>query len=358
MNVFEEVQKTRPEIDGADENISAARARLLTEIHAEKQPARSRSARRPWIITAGLVGAAAAVTAGVLVVGNLTAPMTGGVEAIPTVVPEPSVEPTPEPSVEPVTAQSVLAGAANTAAAHPGPVAGPGQYLKIENHLQQLVLSAPGNLNPSRAEATAGWTALSSYTTYIPADASAEWVRVFHADLQIADLYGDGAAALSQDWLAQFSWREESTHRFPNALAEVTGGAATDYSQVPRDPAAMLAWIRGFSQSLGVDDDTAAAGFLIQELQLNAAPMDLRVAMYQALSLVPNGVISGSTGSVVTLSFPLYEPNDRWDSISIDTSTALVVSSSITLGSGGTVVPDGVPNGITTQTISVVDDAP
>lgn len=66
-----------------------------------------------------------------------------------------------------------------------------------------------------------------------------------------------------------------------------------------------------------------AVTFLMQELQLGAVPTD-----------------------------------DRWDSISIDTRTALVTSVSMTLGSGGTVVPDSVPSSVSVLSISVVDDAP
>ncbi|WP_152642344.1 hypothetical protein [Microbacterium sp. SA39] len=310
------------------------------------------------------MGAAAAVTAGVLVVGNLTAPMTGGgIEAIPTVAPKPSAEPSPEPTVEPLTVQSVLSGAANTTASYPAPVAGPGQYLMIDHQSQQLVLYAPGDLNPSRAEATAGWTVTSSYTTYIPANRSDEWVEVFRPDRQIVDLFGEEAGVQSQAWLEQFSGMTDPIiRRYEGGLPNVTDvpfGSDAHYAQLPRDPAALIDWIRDYSgATAGPDSDAMVVGFLIQELQLNAAPADLRPAMYQALSMMPNGVVLGTVGNVVTLSFPTYAANERWDSISIDTSTALVTSSSFTLGSGGTIVPDGVPNHLVSQTVTVVDDAP
>lgn len=370
MDVFEKVRQVAPEIDGVDENMAAARTRLIAELHAAPHTAPAAStSRRPWLVAGSLVGAAAAVAAGVLVVVNLTAsaPL---IEANPTrdpgstVQPTPSTEPTTEPTTEPVTATTVLTGAASIVAEHPGPIAGPGQYLKIEHLNRQLVLYSPEDpVNSNRAQATAAWVATSSYTSYIPGDRSGEWVDVFHPDLQIVELFGVEAAARSQEWLAQFSWRTEPMiHRYQGGGhpgEPVPGDTYLHYDEMPRDPAALLTWVKAYQTGLEPGtEEMGAVTFLMQELQLGAAPADLRAAMYRALSLIPGGIIAGTEGEIVTLSFPTYPPNERWDSISIDTRTAFVTSVSMTLGSGGTVVPDTVPSNVSTLSITVVKSAP
>lgn len=369
MDVFEKVQKVRPEIDGADENLAAARGRLLRELEGARGAARSRVVRRPWIFAGGLVGAAAAVTAGVVIVTGLVAPQPE-VEAVPartpraTVEPRPEPEPTPAPTFEPMTATTVLTGAASIVAEHPAPIAGPGQYLRIEHQNRQLVLYSPEDpVNSNRVQATAAWVATNSYTSYIPGDRSGEWVDVFNADLQVVELYGQDAAARSEEWLAQFSWQTEPMvmrYQGGDQPGEpVPNQTYLHYEEMPRDPEALLAWVKAYQTGLAPGtEDMGAVTFLMQELQLGAAPTDLRAAMYRALSLIPNGIISGTDGDIVTLSFLTYPPDERWDSISIDTRTALVTSVSMTIGSGGTVVPDSVPTGSSVLTISVVEDAP
>lgn len=368
MDVFEQVRDIKPGDGGPEETIAAARGRVMSEIQRPGRPVRSRATRRVWLVAGGLAGAAA-VVATVLVVTGLEAPAPS-VEAVPTRAPGatliPSTPATPEPTADPVTAASVLTGAADIAGEHPVPVAGPDQYLRVEHQNRQLVLwSAQDPVNSSRSQATAGWVATNSYTSYIPGDRTREWVDVFHPELQIAELYGDGAEALSQEWLAKFNWRTEGEP----TIMRYQGGdqpgepvpydAYRHYDEMPRDPAALVEWVRQYQSGVGPGmEDMAAVTFLMQELQLGAAPLDLRAAMYRALSLMPNGVISGTEGDIVTLSFLTYPPDERWDSITIDTRTAFVTSVSTALGSGGAVIPDSLPNNTSTLTISVVDSAP
>lgn len=367
MDVFEKVQQTKPEIEDEDLVVDTARTRLMREIEGEGRPARAGVARRPWIVAGGLVGAAAAVAVAVLVMNGLASPA-------PTVHAEPtrepgrtfSPEPSPEPTVAPITPTSVLTGAASVVGTHPAPVAAPGQYLKVEHHNRQLVLHSPEEpLNATRAQATSGWVATNSYTSYIPGDPLGEWVDVFDPELEIVDLYGVDAPALSLEWLAVFSWRTDPIVMRYQADGDGESGDAIPnqtfrhYADMPRDPAGLLAWVRAYLTGLEPGtEDMGVATFLMQEMQLGLAPVDLRAAMYRALALIPNGVVSGTDGDIVTLSFLTYPPHERWDTISIDTRTALVTQVSTTLGSGGTVVPDSIPNSTSTLTISVVDAAP
>ncbi|MCE0507502.1 hypothetical protein LVJ59_00470 [Microbacterium sp. KKR3/1] len=371
MDEFEKVRWTKPEIDGAEENLAAARALLLTEIQEERRPARPRAARRPWFIAAGALGAAAAVTTGVLVVSAITAPSpTPTVEAVPTRTPGPALEPTatPGPTIspapEPPTAKTVLVGAATVVGDDPGPVAGPGQYLRIHQEIRNLELYSPQDQgNANRTQATAAWVSTSSQTWYIPADRTGEWVQVLNADLQVVELFGGEAGRLSQEWLDRFSWRVD-----PQVLRYQGGGHVgtpvpnqtyVQYAEMPRDPAALLAWTTAYLRA----DEAASAGigavtFLIDELQQGSAPADLKAAMYRALSLIPGVSIVDSEGDVVTLLFSGLPQVDRSYSMSIDTRTAQVVRSTINDGPRGGIVPDSVPDHELTTTVQVVDEAP
>ncbi|MEV4775141.1 hypothetical protein [Microbacterium sp. LWH12-1.2] len=219
--------------------------------------------------------------------------------------------------------------------------------------------------NTTRADATAAWVSAGHYVTYVPADRSGEWVTVFEPEREIIALYGEDAAALSQAWLDQVL-KEQIIRRVPGGMAdrwedstEPVAGSDAYYAQMPRDPAQLINWILEYNGDFNLGaEETGVATFLIQELEWNVAPADLRVAMYRALSTLSNGVVVGTEGTVVTLAFPTYAPNDRWDEISIDTDTALVTRTSVTFGSGGTIVPDTVPNSRSTPSLSIVDSAP
>lgn len=368
MDVFEKVQKTKPEIEGADENLAAARLRLMDEIRGAGHPVPARAARRPWFIAAGVVGAAAAVTAGVLVVGNLTAPAPS-VEAIPTRAPGETLQPTPEPTEEPLTASKVLQGAAQTALTYPGPVAGEGQYLRVEHATEQLVLYDPNGehtvFDGSRATATDAWVVSGRYVTYIPADRSGEWVRVFETDHPVVALFGADAQQHYDEWAAAIDMDPFTVRtvggigdQYPGSTDPLEGSDAY-YAQMPRDPAQLVEWFRGTLTGTEPEYmDSAIIWGIVQTLELNAAPADLRAALFQALDLVPGPEVVGTNGTVVTIAFEPTSPLDWRETVSIDRATGLLVGSTRTFGEGSPIVPDSVPDHRLTNTISVVDSAP
>lgn len=365
MDVFEKVRETKPEIDGADENLSAARSLLMAEIRGEQRPARTRVARRPWIVAGSLVAGGAAVTAGVILGSMMSAPEPVN-HANPTNRPAHSAEPTrtpaeSSPTPQPLTVKGVLMGAASASAAHESPVAGPGQYLKIEHQTRHLVLWSPDEpVNATREQATAGWVADSSYTSYIPASVTDDWVDVFHAQMSVTELFGADAAAQSERWLDGVSWMQESVQRTPGGSGSSNANIAA-YPMMPRDPVALLDWTRSWlGPHDGMDEDALIANSFIQELQLNAAPADLRSAMFRALSMVPGGRIDSVNDNAVTLSYLTNAEQERREAIEIDTRTGLVLRYAVTFGEGtnGAVVPDDVPDYVTVRTVTVVDDAP
>jgi len=365
LDVFEKVQETRPEIEGADETLAVARVLLLKKIHADGKTAGIEARRRSWIVAGSLIGGGVAVTAGVIL-GPIIADRQPVSDAIPTHRSTHSAEPTqppqePSPVPEPLTVEGVLMGAARASAAYETPVAGPGQYLKIEHQMRQLVLWSPEEpVNPTREQATAGWVVASTYTSYIPASMSDDWVDVFYAQKSVVELYGAEAAAQSERWLSEFSWMHDSVQRTPGGSGPWNASIAT-YPMMPRDPAALLEWTRSSLGSHdGLDEDALIANSLIQELQLNAAPADLRSAMFGALSMVPGGRIDSVNDNTITLSFLTNASQERRDAIEIDTRTGLVLRYAVTFdeGASGAVVPDEVPDYVTVRTVTVVADAP
>lgn len=370
MNVFEKVQETRPEIDGAEENISAARVRLLSEIHAEQRPARSRAARRPWIITAGLVGAAAAVTAGVLVVGNLTTPTTGGVEAIPTIVPKPSVEPTPEPTVEPLTAAGAFSAAGASASTFTGLTVAPGQYLRVHTDSEQMVYQHPdtgvGEFQTDRSTAANAWMDAVSWDNYVPADTSSDWYSV-GGQVEILQEFGPDAAALAEQHV-----QEIGGPNGPNTFAggippwETSSGFSMHsfWQDMPRDPAQLIAWIRQNQGPVTGDQDYKVGWVLVDLLAKNVGSPDVRSAMYGALSMLSGSEIVETQGNIVTLSFSAAEQalsgadGIRRRTVTIDISSGLVLEKTVTLDVASPLVPADLPDERYTYTVSVVDALP
>ncbi|MFJ6428255.1 hypothetical protein [Microbacterium maritypicum] len=376
--MFEKVQQTRPEIEGADDNLTAARALLLMEIQNERSPARSRAARRPWLIAAGAVGAAAAVTAGVLVVSNITAPTpVPTVEAVPTRVPGPVLVPTPMPSpaVSPMTGPEALLGAANATAGFTPPVLAPGQYLRRAWTSQTLgVFDAdlgdagqPG-YGASRAEASSGWVISRSGADYAPANLRSQWYQEWGAPVA-GGVYGDQVQGLAQQDEALQSYGP-AVGLFPSDAPRLPEGGAEDvlwfFESLPRDPATMIAWIHEY---LGADEQGWADGkvgwLIIGLLSHNVGDPEMRAAMYRALSLLPGSTVGAEQNGRRTVTFDSHlgssestETSLRRFTLTIDMATGIVVETTDTTSVGEGVIPGDVPDSRMTFEMSVVDTLP
>ncbi|HEX5858006.1 MAG TPA: hypothetical protein VFY91_07850, partial [Microbacterium sp.] len=280
----------------------------------------------------------------------------------------PSPEPEPEPTVAPVTAASVLEQAAALASTSAGSSLAGGSYLRIENTTEQLVLYSPeaehSPYNASRENATAAWVAAGTYSTYIPADRSGEWVRVFEPEKRIVALFGTDAEFLAAQWL-DMALDEVIVNRYQGGLddsgdaAHPAFGSDAYFAQMPRDPRQLWEWNRARMIEGNVEDvDEGAVMVLIQDLELNAAPPELRAAMFRALALAPGVEIQAAEGDLTTLAFrsDIHEP--RVGTMTIDTRTGMVVASTGTVAPGPGIVPESVPGHRVTTSITVVDSAP
>ena len=232
------------------------------------------------------------------------------------------------PPTEIVGAAAVLEHAAELAPLS-SPALQPGQYLLVQSRIEYVVTydadivdGAP--YSSPRSESEAAWLVTSSHDTYIPEDRNGEWVRVFNADTSVIAWYGPEAEALAADWERQVQQAEPIVQRVQGGLIEpfevgYTIGSPEYYAAMPRDPQALLDWYWDYN---GLGDEERAteilAQVLIQDLELNAAPADLRASMFRALSLVEGVAVQFSEGDVTTLSIdvrprrqPPRHPVDR-----------------------------------------------
>lgn len=367
MDILESVREVNVGAGLDTQRISRARGRVLNGIDEHRGRERKKLARRSLIVVGAVTGAA--VVAATVIIVNQPVEQPPRVEAVPpTVTPAPTPPEPTTPAPEPLTAVSVLSAAARASALDVFHGPAQGQYLKIERETNDLVLYGATNpdslFDASRADAVAAWTVRSHWTIFVPADRSGEWIQEFANDSQFTAFYGDAAEARAQEWLGSGSG-QPFFQRTPGGLGEPGPGEpsrASDayYAEFPRDPAALLEWIRttngatdGSEQSVGTVTEA-----LLQELEYDTAPADLRAAMYEALALLPNATVAGVDGDITTISFSANA--GRWvrKDISIDMTTGLVVGSSIRQDSGSGIVPDDVPDISTKISVSVVDSAP
>ena len=201
MDLLDRVRELGAESQPTEQSVEAARARLAQAI--AEAPATAK--RRAWGIGlgggAGALVAAAAATAVVVMVQVV--PRSHRTRHRPRTPPRrrsaPTPTPTPRVTIEPapvLTAAAVLERAASLASTSVTPLTA-GQWLRVEHQLEQLVTYAEGvdpnsPYNATRENATAAWVARGSYATYMPADRSGEWFRVFEPDRQIVALFGAG----------------------------------------------------------------------------------------------------------------------------------------------------------------------
>lgn len=368
MDVLDRVRQIDVHDEVDDSQLRRSRASLEELMASERQP---RARRRAWALPVGIgAGALAATAAVALVVASWQPRTSDPIAGTDTPAPVETVDPRPTPTEEPATAATVLEGAARLAPASVGSAIAMGGYLRIDTRLEQLVLysaDAPDSpYNASRAGATAGWVVARTYTTYIPADRSQEWVRVFHPDFALVSTFGADAESLYAQWISGIP-QEELVDRSMGGLGgEASQGVdgtiyASDayFASMPRDPHALLTW---YSARITRDDPTPNATLfthVVQDLELNAAPADLRATMFRAIALIPGVTIAGAEGTVVTLAIEYPNDDGLWrNTISVDSATGLVAASAVTQGASPGVVPESVPSHRTTTAITASATAP
>lgn len=364
MDVFERVREVNRGAGLTEDRIAEARARLLAAIEGGAE--RKRLTRRPMVVIVGAVAGVAAVTAGVVVVAQLSTPAPR-VEAVPqeTVRPTPQAVPTPLPS--PTSGTTVTEP-------FPGTTPQAGQYLRIESDIQRV------NYRDSQGAVFAwpsyqGSSLVSALLThdrwqlYMPADRSADWYNENGPFAERVQFFGDPSSSEEAAWSVAMPVQPESNGWWSagglGGDMNPPRGSTESYAQLPRDPQALLDDLRvrisGWTSTPREVDDALIEG-LTSELLLNIAPPDVRKAYLDALSL--SGLVQTSGASTGTIRYEyrrdLYDP--RTETITVDEATGWVMEHDVRFDRAGNaaadIVPASVPDIRTTFTVSIVDSAP
>lgn len=376
MDVFERVQQTKPDLDGADSHLEAARARLLREIAADTSPGAARSSRPRWVLAGSVLGAAVAVVIGVVAVNGITAQTTPAIEAVPTSEPGQTQTPapptsTPAPTQAPMTSAQVFGAAATASRAFTGLTLAPGQYLRVHTQSEQVVYHQPdpegGQYQADRSNAQNAWRGTSSYYSYSPADPAEQWLIAPDQPWTVTDTFGPDAVELSQAHKDAISSNGDSYFDDGPSAPWVTAdgyGLGAFFAAMPTDPQELIEWIRANQGVSTGDQDYKVGWVLIELLSHNLGSSAERATMYEALSLLPGSEIVSTDGDLVTLRFSAAtealsgEDATQRRSVTIDTTTGLVREQTATLDIVSGLIPATMVDERYVYTVSVVDSLP
>jgi hypothetical protein len=357
MDVFERVRDVNAGSSLTEDRIIAARIRLLHGIDDSRSAERKRLAKRPMFVIAGAVAGVAAVTAGVVVVNQLTAPAPR-VEAIPAPTVEPR-EPGPTiPKPQPTSGTTVTEP-------FPGTTPQAGQVLRISGTEERLVYrtgyaevySYPSSVaNPPISAAL-----MRNYSTLdVPADRSGEWVSKYGPRSERLQIFGQNNEVVSWTWDSMVPYSPGVTElRSTGGLeyGDLPGvGGPTYYDAEPRDPQALLDYWYAFFSEAGDAREDSVLMELLSVLKSNFAPADVRAAYIEALQVTGRAAVESTNGSIVTYAVEFDQVDARRETISIDMTTGWVTEYTQTyVKDDGGLVPSGIPDSRVTIQTAIVD---
>jgi hypothetical protein len=320
-----------------DEQVDTMRHNIMSRITPEIPTPRARTAtpaprRRRVAFTAVGVAAAAA-----LVVGSVLIPSGD------------------DSSAEAATA---LNSAANLTVTMTDPVAGPGQYLRIET------LASYGIVVENTAGDKVSYLAPQSTVIYQPNDTAVEWVME-RQQLVPTVFYGEGAkAAAMQDWeISKSDTLTNGIFRAKDAAFYGSPGEpARSTEDLPRDPAELYNHIRAEYTGGSNSADEAAWVWITDLLHTGTVPSDLRSALYSAAAMIPGielvpgtTTINGRNGIAIGR---IESSRDERQDIIIDEKTGALLGERSVRTKDGFGAPAGTTWAITSVTTTVVDSAP
>ncbi|WP_407360389.1 hypothetical protein [Microbacterium sp. LBN7] len=365
MDVFERVRDVNAGTGLTEDRIIGARIRLLQGIDDSRSAERKRLLKRPMFLIAGAVAGAAAVTAGVVVVSQLTAP-SPHVEAIPAPTAGPREPGQTVPKPEPTSGTTITEP-------YPGTTPQAGQYLHVGITSERLlyrdgrvfVWPAHGDFPP-----ISGLLVREYSQTYVPADRSGDWyfewgpsserVQFFPEDQGPAgELAWDNQVPVNPEVIG--SW---NTGGQPGD-GDVQTGSTAWYAPYPRDPQALLDYLRAqaatYAESPEAVDDALIEN-LIFTIQSNIAPADVRAAFIGALEL--SGLAQKETTADGKTRYQVHRAlfDARTETLTIDPATGWATEYTLrydrTDGAAGDMVPANIPDIRATYTVSIVNSVP
>lgn len=359
MSLMERVREIgADEAQMSDESIRMARTALTREIARSRRPERLRRTRRRWT-GIGIGSLAAGVAATAIVVGSVVAPV----------------------RVADAAAAEVLEQAAQVTVNAQDTTLLPGQYLRVDEQSEFLQFWREDwaddedentfAFNASREGADAAVLVREARTLYVPADRAADWYYDW-GTIDVAQSFGESGLRAADEWA---SW-PGATPRENGSIETLPAGQflATDgdtpnqpyladsyrpyYGEMPREPQALLNWLRSGSGMGGAEADQWLVAGLSDPSKINLMPADLRASFFRAMALIPGfdvvDVDDDDDDDVTTLRYAV--PGHRMTSIELDTGQGLIESISESYGAGG--VTGATPESLTRVSISVVDSAP
>jgi hypothetical protein len=308
------------------EQVDAMRSMLVSAVEAPA--ARTRTPRVATRIGFGALaaGAIAAVVTAVTVVAPSNPPV--------------------DPSAE---ASTMLREAA---AATDDPEVGDGQFLRLATSASYLALTTVDG----RVETTIGYLESQVREVYLPADESGRpLAQTTYVEPTV--FFGDGAQEFAaREWSGQSDVVAVPVSQQADATRPVE-----DQSAMPRDPAALLAYLTEFRYQAGSSDENVFA-HVVDLLRAGNVKSDLRAALYQALALMPSVVITeqqatldGRVGTAIGLR---GTEGDTRQEIIIDPSTGEYIGVRLVTLSGFGEIPPGTPLEYTALSTTVVNEVP
>lgn len=323
-----------------DAGVDAARVALLREIAREERtdaaPRRHRAAR--WVGGSALVGGLAAAA---LVTALAVAPVVAPVEA---------------PGAA---AADVFEQAALGAATAEDPVLAPGQYLRIETTRDYFVSDAQLGGSGARAAGSA-FTYREVDLTYVPADRTQEWVFDYSTPTEITGTFGPDGDELRERVFAGYDYRTMDVEHVPGYTdpAKPFDLLHDYYDVMPRDPRALLDWIRTEGGPFGPVPEGYESKALLDAIYLNLPPADLRATILEALALIPGFDVVARDGSLATLEAVSESGDGKRIVVDVDRGTVTSMAQLATDTERGSLVPAGTPTWSSTTHTTVVDAAP
>lgn len=367
MDVFERVRDVNRGTSLTEDRIIGARIRLLQGIEDSRSAERKRLTKRPMFLIAGAVAGVAAVTAGVVVVGQLTS-ATPQVEAIPA----PTVDPR-EPG--PTIPKPAPTSGTTITEPYPGTTPQAGQYLHVASVSERLLYrdgrvmifpwSGHGDFPPISALLVRERT-----EQYVPADRSGDWYSAYGPTAERVQFFPEDqgpAGELAWDNMMPVNPEVNGSWSTGGLAGDVDppNGSVEFYAPLPRDPQALLDYLRAtfsdYAPTPAASDDTLLE-HLMSTLKSNIAPADVRAAFLGALELSGLAQVdTASNGAVVyQVRRDLFTP--RTEKITVDPATGWVTEYWMrydrTDGASGDMVPADVPDVLTRFTVSIINSGP
>lgn len=305
--------------------VRAMRAMLVSATEAEPV-AKPRVARRIGF-SAVAVGAIAAVVA----VVNI-------------------VVPTGKPAVPPAQASVMLRDAAK---ATTDPQVSDGQFLKLATSATYLALTTVDG----RRDTAIGYLDSQLREVYLPSDSAGQPVA---QTTYVAPtvFFGEGAQEFAaREWTGQSA----ASVALPVSAPDDATRPVEDQSAMPRDPAALLAYLSEFRYQAGSSDENVFA-HVVDLLRAGNVKSDLRAALYRALALMPGVVVTeqqatldARTGIAIGLQ---GDVGDTRQEIIIDPTSGEYIGVRLVTINGFGEIPPGTALEATALSTTVVNSVP